>query len=97
VRALDWQGYHSYTVESLDQRTIVQFRSVKSPLSPEKIRLAKYVHPSLVPVTEFLGTYRASSIEVWRMEKIPGVGFLEIVHDGDIVTKMLQTAEDLAV
>jgi hypothetical protein len=97
VRALNWQGCYSYTIESLDERTIIQFRSGESPLNPEMTALAKSIHPNFVPAMEYLGTYRESPIEIWRMEKIAGVGFLEIVSDEDIITKILNTAEDMAV
>lgn len=32
IRPLSWQGCHSYTVESNDGRTVVQFRAARSPL-----------------------------------------------------------------
>jgi hypothetical protein len=46
---------------------------------------------------EYLGTFRESPVEVWRMEKIAGVEFLEIVNDDDVAMKLLRTAGDLAV
>ncbi len=58
VYPLDWQGYHSYTVESEDRRTVVQFRSDQSPLDDEILNLAKRIHPNLVPVMERLGSRR---------------------------------------
>jgi hypothetical protein len=61
------------------------------------IGLAKRVHPDFVPAMEYLGTFRESPVEVWRMEKIAGVEFLEIVNDDDVAMKLLRTAGDLAV
>jgi len=96
VHALDWQGYYSYTVESGDGRTIVQFRSDQSPLDEVIVKLARRIHPELVPVMECLGFLGESTVSVWKMDKIPGVGFLEMIHDDDIKTKLLTTVVDMA-
>jgi len=55
IRPLEWQGYHSYTVESLDGLNIVQFRSEDSPLRQEIVDLAQKIHPDLVPTMLYLG------------------------------------------
>ncbi|GIZ48181.1 hypothetical protein CKM354_001125400 [Cercospora kikuchii] len=96
IQALDWQGYYSYTVESKDGHTIVQFRSDKSPLDQEIVDLAKRVHPDLVPGMVRLGLLGDSTVSVWKMDKIPGVGFLMMIHDDNIKTKVLTTAVDMA-
>lgn len=96
VRALGWQGYYSYTVESADGRTIIQFRADKSPLEQEVVNLAKRVHPNLVPTTVRLGFLDNSTVSVWKMDKMPGVGFLAIISDDNIKTKLLTTVVDLA-
>lgn len=44
-RALGWQGHHSYTVESENERTIIQSRSQESPLDQEVVDLAKTSSP----------------------------------------------------
>ncbi|KAF2764577.1 hypothetical protein EJ03DRAFT_281803, partial [Teratosphaeria nubilosa] len=96
VRALDWQGYHSYTVESKDGNTIVQFRSDQSPIKQETVDLARRVHPDLVPVTVRLGFLGDSAVSVWKMDTIPGVGFLMMIHDDNIKTRLLTTVVDMA-
>lgn len=96
VYPLDWQGYHSYTVESEDRRTVVQFRSDQSPLDDEILNLAKRIHPNLVPVMERLEFLDDPAVSVWKMDKIPGVGFLEMIHDDNIKTKLLLTVTDMA-
>jgi hypothetical protein len=96
VYPLDWQGYHSYTVESEDRRTVVQFRSDQSPLDEEILSLAKKIHPNLVPTTERLKFLDDTTISVWKMDKIPGVGFLKMIHDDDIKAKLPLTVTDMA-
>lgn len=96
VRALLWQGYYSYTVESEDSRTIVQFRSEKSPLDQDTVNLAKRIHPHHVPSMVYLGLFGDSAVSVWKMDKIPGVGFLAMVHDSNIKEKLLTTVVDMA-
>lgn len=96
VQALKWQGYHSYTLESTDERTIVQFRSDQSPLDQGMVDLARKVHPDLVPQMVRLGFLDDTAVSVWRMDKIPGVGFLGMIHDDNIRTKLLVTVLDMA-
>jgi hypothetical protein len=84
VRPLDWQGYHSYTVESEDERTVIQFRSDQSPLDDRIITLAKRIHPNLVPAIERLEFLDDPTVSVWKMDKISGVGFLDMTHDDNI-------------
>lgn len=96
IQPLYWQGYHSYTVESKDGRTIVQFRSNQSPLDQEIVDLAKRAHPNLVPKMVRLGGFEDPNVSVWKMEKVPGVGFLMMVHDDGIERKMVTTAGDMA-
>jgi hypothetical protein len=96
VHPLDWQGYYSYTVESEDGRTLVQFRSDQSPLDDEIINLAKRVHPNFVPTMERSEFLDDPTVSVWKMDKIPGVGFLKMIHDDIIKTKLLVTVTDMA-
>ena len=96
VRALDWQGHHSYTLESSDQKTVIQFRSGQSPLDSNVVELARIIHGRLVPKTMFLGYVPGSVVSIWKMEKIPGVGFLHMVHDDRIKEKLRTTVDDLA-
>ncbi|KAG9694712.1 hypothetical protein KCU95_g5542, partial [Aureobasidium melanogenum] len=96
VRPLEWQGHYSYTVESEDGRTVVQFRSDQSPLNDEIVKLAKRVHPDLVPAMERLEFLDDRTISVWKMDKIPGIGFLELISDDEITTKLSVTVKDMA-
>jgi hypothetical protein len=96
VRPLDWQGYHSYTVESEDERTVIQFRSDQSPLDDRIITLAKRIHPNLVPAIERLEFLDDPTVSVWKMDKISGVGFLDMTHDDNIETKLRLTITDMA-
>jgi hypothetical protein len=95
VHPSDWQGYHSYTVESEDERTVVQFRSNLSSLDDKIIILAKQVHPNLVPAMERLEFLDDPTVSVWKMDRIPGVGFLNIIDDDDIESKLRLTVTDL--
>lgn len=96
VRPLEWQGHYSYTVESEDGRTVVQFRSDQSPLDDGIVKLAKRVHPNLVPAMERLEFLDDRTISVWKMDKIPGVGFLQLISDDEITTKLSATVKDMA-
>jgi hypothetical protein len=96
VHSLSWQGCHSYTVESTDGRTIVQFRSDQSPLDQKIVDLARTAHPDLVPAMVFLGFLDESTVSVWKMDKIPGVGLLTTVNDDNIKTKLPTTVVDMA-
>jgi hypothetical protein len=96
VRPLDWQGHYSYTVESEDERTVVQFRSDRSPLDDGIINLAKRVHPNLVPAMERLEFLDDPKVSVWKMDKISGVGFLNMIDDDNIKTKLRLTVTDMA-
>ncbi|KAH0333138.1 hypothetical protein KCU81_g9958, partial [Aureobasidium melanogenum] len=75
VCPLKWQGYYSYTVESEDGRTVIQFRSDQSPLDDEIVKLAKRVHPNLVPAMEcleFSMTVRSQFyIQAWESSQTP--------------------------
>ncbi len=70
-----WQGCHSYTLLS-DSKVIVQFRSQKSPLNVSMATLAKKIHPRLAPATTYHGCMPNSSVSIWEMEAMPGIGFL---------------------
>lgn len=96
VKALGWQGCYSYTVQSEDERTVIQFMSSDSPLDPETVHLAKKIHPDLVPKMEHLGFVDGSSVSVWKMDKISGLGFMDMECEEDIKTKLLTTVVDLA-
>lgn len=96
IRPLAWQGYYSYTVESEDGHTIVHFRSEKSPLDQEVLDLAKRVHGQQVPLSVYLGELAGSTVSVWKMNKIPGVGFLNMVRDDEIKKKVATIVVDMA-
>ncbi|CAD0090233.1 unnamed protein product [Aureobasidium mustum] len=98
VHPLGWQGCHSYTVESQDEHTVIQFRSAESPLVESTVNLAKKVHPNLVPTMEYLGFFDDTSVTVWKMSKIPGFGFAYVLDDDDvdIKTKLPATVTDMA-
>lgn len=70
-----WQGYHSYTLLAAS-RVIVQFRSKTSPLNVSTAKLAKAIHGHLAPTTNYHGFVPGSSITIWVMEVLPGVGYL---------------------
>lgn len=96
TRALSWQGCRSYTVESEDGKSVIQFRSSDGPLHKEIVRLAKDIYPKLVPNMELLGCFDSSTITVWKMNRLPGVMFLELLNSDDTETKLLTTTVDLA-
>jgi hypothetical protein len=96
VHPLELQGYHSYTVESEDEQTVVQFRSDQSPLDDEIISLAKRVHPDLVPAMERLEFLDDPTVSVWKTDRIAGVGFLNMIDDDDLESKLRLTVTDLA-
>jgi hypothetical protein len=70
-----WQGFHSYTLRS-NSGLIIQFRSEASPLSSLTTKLAKQVHRHLAPATTYHGLMPDSSVSVWVMEIIAGVGYM---------------------
>lgn len=97
VRPLDWQGCFSYTLESEDERTVVQFRSSDSPLDACTVRLAKTVHSDLVPNMECLGNFENTSVTVWKMDQVPGLGFFYLLsQEDDIKTKLSAMVIDMA-
>ncbi|KAK6001304.1 hypothetical protein QM012_002635 [Aureobasidium pullulans] len=98
VRPLDWQGCHSYTLESGDEQIVIQFRSAASPLDKNTVKLAKKVHPTLVPATEYLGFFESTEVTVWKMDKIPGLGIFYVMDDDDvdIKTKLPATVTNMA-
>ena len=75
VDPVPWQGYHSYTLLSRSG-VIVQFRSPESPFDITMTTLAKQTHGLLAPTTTYEGTMTNSTITVWVMEALPGVGYL---------------------
>lgn len=83
-------------MESTDGRTIVQFRSDRSPLDRRIVDLARTVHPDSVPATVLLGFLDDSTVSVWKMKKIPGVGYLTTVNDDNVKMKLLTTVVDMA-
>ncbi|KAG9229004.1 hypothetical protein BJ875DRAFT_524635 [Amylocarpus encephaloides] len=54
---------------------IIRFRSKASPLDSSTTKLAKQVHGHLAPATTYHGFMRNSSVLVWVMEIIAGVGY----------------------
>lgn len=75
VKPVPWQGYHSYTLVS-DSGLIIQFRSKTSPLDIEMVKLAKAIHHHVVPTTTYQGHMPNSSVNIWVMEALPGIGYL---------------------
>ncbi|KAL7919530.1 hypothetical protein ACQKWADRAFT_192465 [Trichoderma austrokoningii] len=75
VTPVPWQGFHSYTLRS-SSGLIIQFRSGASPLCSSTTKLAKQVHGHLAPATTYHGLMPDSSVSVWVMEIIAGVGYL---------------------
>ncbi|KIW38196.1 hypothetical protein, variant [Exophiala oligosperma] len=75
VTPMPWQGFHSYTLRS-NSGLIIQFRSKASPLDSSTTKLAKQVHGHLAPATTYHGLMPNSSVSVWVMEFIAGVGYL---------------------
>jgi hypothetical protein len=75
VTPMPWQGFHSYTLQS-NSGLIIQFRSNASPLDSSTTKLAKKVHGHLAPATTYHGLMPNSSVSVWVMEIIAGVGYL---------------------
>ena len=75
VHPVPWQGCHSYTVLS-KSGVIVQFRSQASPLDIRMTTLAKDTHGHLAPSTSYEGTMPNSTVTIWIIETLPGVGYL---------------------
>jgi len=75
VIPIPWQGFHSYTVQS-SSGLIIQFRSKESPFDSSTTKLAKQVHGDLAPATTYHGLMPNSSVSVWVMELIAGVGYM---------------------
>ncbi|KAL9103231.1 MAG: hypothetical protein Q9163_001718 [Psora crenata] len=75
VRPVPWQGGHSYTLVS-ERGLIVQFRSESSPLDISMTALAKAVHRHIAPATTYQGLMPNSSVSIWMMEALPGLGYL---------------------
>jgi len=89
VTPVPWQGYHSYTLRSNSTGLIIQFRSEASPLCSSTTKLAKQVHRHLAPATTYHGLMPDSSVSVWIMEIMAGVGYL--VTASTITTAKLDT------
>lgn len=75
VTPVPWQGFHSYTLRS-NSGLIIQFRSEASPLDNSTTKLAKQVYGHLALVTTYHGLVPNSSVSVWVMEIIAGVGYM---------------------
>ncbi|RFU28929.1 hypothetical protein B7463_g7424, partial [Scytalidium lignicola] len=73
VTPVPWRGFHSYTLRS-NSGLIIQFRSKESPLS-SMTKFAKQVHGHLVPATTYHSLMLNSSVSVWVMEIMAGVGY----------------------
>lgn len=64
---------------------------------PCTVRLAKKVHPDLVPAMECLGNFDNTSVTVWKMDEVPGLGFFYVFsHEDDIKTKLSAMVTDMA-
>lgn len=94
VSPVSWQGYHSYTLLS-ESGSIVQFRSKASPLDISMTTLAKEIHPQLAPTTTYQGLMPNSSVSIWVMEALPGVGYL-YTSSSITVAKQDTTVIDMA-
>src|ERR1700722_15367985 len=75
VTPVPWQGFHSYTLQS-DSGLIIQFRSKASPLNSSMAKLAKKIHGRLAPTTTYYGLMPNSSVTVWVVEILSGIGYL---------------------
>jgi len=75
VTPMPWQGFHSYTLRS-NSGLIIQFRSKASPLYSSTTKLAKKVHGDLAPTTIYQGCMPNTSVSVWVMEIMAGIGYL---------------------
>lgn len=75
MKAVPWQGFHSYTLVSVSG-LIVQFRSKASPLDISMTTLAKAIHRHVAPATTYHGLMPNTSVSIWVMEALPGVGYL---------------------
>ena len=75
VDPVPWQGCHSYTLLA-KSGVIVQFRSQASPFDVRMTTLAKETHGSLAPTTAYRGTMPNSTVTIWVMDDLPGVGYL---------------------
>lgn len=94
VHPVPWQGYHSYTLLS-ESGFILQFRSKESPLDISMTTLAKKIHGPIAPATMFLGLMPKSSVGIWIMEALPGVGYL-FTYSDTTAAKQHTTVIDLA-
>ena len=75
VDPVPWQGYHSYTLLA-KSGAIVHFRSQASPFDVRMTTLAKETHGCLAPTTTYQGTMPNSTVTIWVMDALPGVGYL---------------------
>jgi len=74
---------------------IVQFRSEASPLDLPTVILAKNIHSQLAPSTNYHGMMPNSSVSIWVMQALPGIGYLSAL--GQITDdKQSRTVMDLA-
>ena len=94
VDPVPWQGYHSYTLLA-KSGVIVQFRSQASPFDVRMTTLAKETHGSLASTTTYQGTMPNSTVTIWVMEALPGVGYL-FTHCNTTAAKRDVTVIDLA-
>lgn len=94
VRPVPWQGFHSYTLVS-ESGLIVQFRSKSSPLDISMTALAKAVHRHVAPATTYQGLMPNSSVSIWMMETLPGIGYL-FIFNSITMAKLDTTVIDLA-
>lgn len=94
VRPVPWQGFHSYTLVS-ESGLIVQFRSKSSPLDISMTALAKAVHRHIAPATTYQGLMPNSSVSIWMMETLPGIGYL-FIFNSITMAKLDTTVIDLA-
>jgi len=84
-------------VQSEDELSIIQFRlDTDSILREDVARLAHKIHPSLAPACERLGEMADGTVSIWKMQRMPGLGFLYLIHDEDIRSKVLTAVADMA-
>ena len=84
-------------MQSEDELSIIQFRlDTDSILREDVARLAHKIHPSLAPACERLGEMADGTVSIWKMQRMPGLGFLYLIHDEDIRSMVLTAVADMA-
>ena len=94
VKPVPWQGFHSYRLLS-ESGVVIQFRSKVSPLDISMATLAKAIHRHIAPATTYQGLMPNTSVSIWIMEALPGIGYL-FTYGSVTVAKQDATIIDLA-